>query len=196
MFCAAPPLPELERWPLTAHMKAPLSSLLNRLKGISTPFGGLTWEPTPDEKTLAAETLTILEARRVVHPHTSRNNPVKGAYARDSIEELRDELKGVCIKTPAQSELRNGLLQIISACNDCLAALDDYVPVQGEFGQLLVVPGADPIEGVATITEILSEFRFRVWFCMLTIATQYSVPVSTPFHDLLPAPNPSESIVA
>lgn len=43
------------------------SELGHRLNGISTPFGGLTWQPSEAEATIARRILLFLEDRRVLY---------------------------------------------------------------------------------------------------------------------------------
>jgi len=68
-------------------MKLRGKSIANRLTGISTPIGGISWTPPVDERDKAKRLLTFLEDRRALyHPY----NMEIGDYVVESILEIRE----------------------------------------------------------------------------------------------------------
>ena len=63
--------------------------LAKRLTGISTPIGGISWNPPVDERDIAKQLLVFLEDRRVLFmPYDMEVEP----YVMDSIIEIRQRL--------------------------------------------------------------------------------------------------------
>jgi len=63
--------------------------LLNRLTGISTPVGGVSWTPPIEEQDIARKLLVFLEDRRVLYMPF---NMEIGPYVIESIQKIRNRL--------------------------------------------------------------------------------------------------------
>lgn len=93
----------------------PLSykSLISRLTGISTPIGGITWNPTKAEVDIAKELLFYLEDRRFLYtPFESEDY----RYVVDSVLQTRKKLSTLIPDTDNASVLNQSIVSMRAAC--------------------------------------------------------------------------------
>jgi hypothetical protein len=67
-----------------------LKTLLNRISGISTPFGGVSWTPTVLEAEVARRVVRLLENQRVLF--STANHQVPPEYSATAVRRLRQNL--------------------------------------------------------------------------------------------------------
>jgi hypothetical protein len=113
-------------------MKFSLKKWLRRITGISTPVGGISWEPRPsepDEQQLIRKLFSLLEDKRILYsPHTGHSvasHFVFGgldrarclsAHAKAAIHEIRQEIGRTIGSLPKCSSSISILKQMQATC--------------------------------------------------------------------------------
>jgi len=96
--------------------------LAGRLTGISTPIGGLSWEPPVDEREIAKRLLVFLEDRRALFmPYDME----VGGYVIDSILEIRDRLTSDLEQITRSSVLGESISAMRATCRKFLTEVQD-----------------------------------------------------------------------
>jgi hypothetical protein len=98
-----------------------LRNVLERITGISTPWGGLSWKPTESEHNLARQTLIFLDDRRVLFAPDALEVPT---HCVESIIMIGEFLIGMLGQLPADSNLLASLKTMRSACRKFLQTID------------------------------------------------------------------------
>jgi hypothetical protein len=153
--------------------------MLKRLRGFSTPFGGLSWEAPEAEATVARRVIRFLEDRRVLYNPSELEEP---HHCVMSVIEIRRFL------TAELGDLTNGdlasrLAAMRAACRKFLDALS-YPD-----GRTMSIPhgmfqGGYPEWVFATA---LGELRGVIGILVAEIAGQYHLDVKGELVTILPA---------
>jgi hypothetical protein len=94
------------------------SEIANRLTGISTPFGGASWEPAEMEIAAARRVIAFLEDRRVLYEPSEMEVP---SHCVHSVIEIRHRLSDELGKLDgSSSELAASLRAMRAACRKFL----------------------------------------------------------------------------
>ena len=104
----------MERKPLK------FSEIVNRLTGISTPFGGASWQPAEMEIAGARRVISFLEDRRVLYEPSEMEAP---SHCVHSVIEIRHRLSDELGKLDGRSELAASLRAMRAACRKFLERL-------------------------------------------------------------------------
>jgi len=93
------------------------SEIANRLTGISTPFGGASWQPAELEIGTTRRVIAFLEDRRVLYEPSEMEVP---ALCVHSVIEIRHRLSDELGKLDSGSELAASLRAMRAACRKFL----------------------------------------------------------------------------
>jgi hypothetical protein len=93
------------------------SEIANRLTGISTPFGGASWQPAEMEIAAARRVIAFLEDRRVLYEPSEMEVP---SHCVHSVIEIRHHLSDELGKLDGGSELAASLRAMRAACRKFL----------------------------------------------------------------------------
>lgn len=93
------------------------SEIANRLTGISTPFGGASWQPAEMEIGAARRVIAFLEDRRVLYEPSEMEVPEHCVH---SVIEIRHRLSDELGKLDSGSELAASLRAMRVACRKFL----------------------------------------------------------------------------
>ncbi len=111
------------------------SEIANRLTGISTPFGGASWQPADLEVSAARRVIAFLEDRRVLYEPGQMEVP---SHCVQSVIEIRRCLTEELGKLEGSSELAASLRAMRAACRKFL----ECVGTDGRVAQVsLLRPG-------------------------------------------------------
>jgi hypothetical protein len=100
------------------------SEIANRLTGISTPLGGVSWQSSDLEVSAARRVIAFLEDRRVLNAPEEME---VAAHCVDSVLEIRRFLSGELGKLNGKSEFAASLRAMRAACRKFL----DQVGIDG-----------------------------------------------------------------
>jgi hypothetical protein len=109
-----------------------LKAFLNRITGVSTPFGGVSWTPTVLEAEVARRVVRLLENQRVLFSVT--NVQVPPEYGAGAVRRLRENLNEE-LQQVANDEapLAVALRAMLKECRR-FAALCESIGVDAERG--------------------------------------------------------------
>jgi hypothetical protein len=93
------------------------SEIANRLTGISTPFGGASWQPAEMEIAAARRMIAFLEDRRVLYEPSEMEVQ---SHCVHSVIEIRHRLSDEVGKLDSESELAASLRAMRAACRKFL----------------------------------------------------------------------------
>ena len=96
------------------------SEIANRLTGISTPFGGASWQPAEMEIAAARRVIAFLEDRRVLYEPSEMEVP---SHCVHSVIEIRHRLSDELGKLDGGSDLAAGLRALRAAAGSSLSGL-------------------------------------------------------------------------
>jgi len=157
-------------------MKKTLRSLKSRITGFSTPIGGVSWEPPPDEATAFRRLVIFLEDCRVLYAPDEAEVPW---HCIESVIHIRHHLNDAISAAPAQSVLETGARQMRAACRaflDTASADSDVVRfgfAEGHWASWRFLPA-------------LGEFRARVGIQLAVLAAAYAVDIEDQLSVILP----------
>ena len=98
------------------------SEIANRLTGISTPLGGLSWEASELEISAARRVIAFLEDRRVLYSPSELEVPTHCVH---SVLDIRRFLTTELGKVDAHSEFAASLRAMRAACRKFLERVGD-----------------------------------------------------------------------
>ena len=93
------------------------TEIANRLTGISTPFGGASWQPAETEIAATRRVIAFLEDRRVLYEPSEMEVP---SHCVHSVIEIRHRLSHELGKLDSTSELAASLRAMRTACRKFL----------------------------------------------------------------------------
>jgi hypothetical protein len=154
--------------------------LANRLIGISTPVGGITWKPPVDERSKAQRLLVYLAGQRALHYPYDKEI---GSFVVQSILDARERLTGDIEALSVDSILRPVLRSMQAACRKFL---DENQSPSAGYGW--------PYEAQLYCT--LGELRALFGIHIARVACAYDLEVDACLGDILPPepePEPNKS---
>ncbi len=95
---------------------------LNRLNGISTPVGGVSWTPPVDEREIARKLLVFLEDRRVLYMPF---NMEIGPYVIRSVQEIRKRLTSDLQQISKSDVLGESISAMRASCRKFMTETQD-----------------------------------------------------------------------
>jgi hypothetical protein len=144
--------------------------LANRLTGISTPAGGISWKPPVDERGKAQRLLVYLAGQRALHYPYDREI---GSFVVQSILDIRERLTRDLEALSMDSLLREILRGMQAACRKFL---DENQSPSAGYGW--------PYEAQLYCT--LGELRALLGIHIARIACAYDLEVDACLGDILP----------
>ncbi len=93
------------------------SEIANRLTGVSTPFGGASWQPVELEIAAARRVIAFLEGHRVLYEPSKMEVPLHCVH---SVIEIRHHLRDELGKLDGGSQLTASLRAMRAACRKFL----------------------------------------------------------------------------
>jgi len=154
------------------------SEIANRLTGISTPFGGASWQPAEMEIAAARRVIAFLEDRRVLYEPGQMEVP---SHCVHSVIEIRHRLSDELGKLDSGFELGASLRAMRAACHKFL----ERVGTDGER----VIHFANDHGHYASWTfyGALGELRGTFGIHVAKIAAQFRLDVEDGLASILPA---------
>jgi hypothetical protein len=153
------------------------SEIANRLTGISTPFGGASWQPPELEIGAARRVIAFLEDRRVLYEPGEMEVP---SHCVHSIIEIRRCLSDELGKLDSGSELTASLRAMRAACRKFL----DRVGTDGRDGIRYASGGGYQSW---TFGSALGELRGMFGVHVAKVAAQFQLDVEDKLASILPA---------
>jgi hypothetical protein len=151
--------------------------LANRLTGISSPAGGISWKPPVDERDKAQQLLVYLAGQRALHYPYDREI---GTFVVQSILETREQLIRNIETLSTETLLRKILRSMQAACRKFL---DENQSPSAGYGW--------PYEAQLYCT--LGELRALLGIHIARIAFAYDLEVDACLGDILP-PEPEQEL--
>lgn len=149
--------------------------LANRLTGISTPIGGISWKPPVDERDKARRLLVYLAGQRALHyPY----NKEIGTFVVQSVLDTRERITRDLEALSLDSLLRENLRAMQAVCRKFL---DENQSPSAGYGW--------PYEAQLYCT--LGELRALLGIHIARIACAYDLEVDACLGDILP-PEPEQ----
>lgn len=150
--------------------------ILNRLNGISTPIGGVSWNPPSLEIESARRVIAFLEDRRVLYNQSEVEMP---DHCVQSVIEIRRHLTGELGRLDAMGELAPHLRVMRAACRKFL----DGLPQRADRWSW-----RDPGHYAGwTFLTALGELRGSFGMQIAAVAAAYKLDIEEPLASILPA---------
>ncbi len=152
-----------------------IGNLIARLRGISTPLGGMQWEAPPPQRALVERLFHILEDKRVLFVAHELEIP---HHCVQSILDIRQRLSALIDENPGEPLLSH-LIAMRAACRKFLSAagkLGDDVQFgvdRSHFASWRFLPA-------------VGELRASVGIQVAILASEFSVAVPTNLEPILP----------
>lgn len=153
------------------------SEIANRLTGISTPFGGASWQPAEMETAAARRVIAFLEDRRVLYAPEEME---VASHCVQSVIEIRHRLSDELGRLDSGSELAASVRAMRAACRKFLERV-----------------GIDGCEGIHhangwgfhswTFGSALGELRGTFGIHLAKIAAAFKLDVEDRLASILPA---------
>lgn len=154
----------------SAKTKLKGRELAARLIGISTPVGGMDWEPPAEERDRAMQVLKYLAVQRALwDPY----DIAIGSFVTQSVLDVRERLRGELRGLSTKSVLQEGLLAMQAACR---MFLDENQSPRSGYGP--------PYE--AQLHSTLGELRALFGIHIARIACAYDLEVDSHLVGILP----------
>lgn len=151
-----------------------------QLTGVSTPFGGVSWETVPDlEKEVLSRLMPFLEDRRVLYNPTEVEIP---EHCLDSVMQIRRFLVAEAGRLPAGSELAGTLRHMAGACRGFLDRLPGPLD-RHRLGH----PATWGFDGWV-FNQALGEWRGQIGVYLQVLHEQYNVALPSSLAGILPPP--------
>lgn len=153
------------------------SEIANRLTGISTPFGGASWQAAELEIGAARRVIAFLEDRRVLYEPGEMEDP---SHCVHSVIEIRHCLSDELGKLDSGSELAASLRAMRAACRKFL----ERVGTDGRDGIRYASGGGYQSW---TFGSALGELRGMFGVHVAKVAAQFQLDVEDKLASILPA---------
>jgi hypothetical protein len=155
--------------------------IASRLTGISTPVGGISWQPPDETQTQRAHRLiAYLEDRRVLYAPYQFEVPQECV---DSVLEIRKRLTADIEHLDTNSELAKTLRAMRAACRQFL----DRTSRLFGGGPDARTPWPLPYDKSKKLDQALGELRAIFGICIANIAVQHHLDVEEPLAGIIPA---------
>jgi len=155
-----------------------ISEIANRLTGISTPFGGVSWKPSELERSATRRVLTYLEDRRVLYSPSELEVP---SHCVDSVLQIRLFLTSEIGKLGTKSELASSLRAMRAACRKFLDSIG------GEDSNIVRYASEEGHYANWTFYCALGEMRGTFGVNLARIAASFHLDVEDSLATILPA---------
>jgi len=156
------------------------SEIAKRLTGISTPIGGLSWQPTESELSTARHVISFLEDRRVLYSPSEMEVPEHCVH---SVMEIRRVLSNELGKLDTGSDLAASLRAMRAACRKFL----DRVGVDGR--EVTLYANHRGHWASWTFYGALGEMRGTFGVHLARIAAQFKLDIEDSLAAILPDPD-------
>jgi len=111
-----------------------MKDIPKKITGISTPFGGVSWEPPVDEKKIAQQVIIFLEDRRLVsfihHVERDRDAIISANMIRDFLTTKLQELNPKSQLYECLQEIRTAAREFVTELEKIISGMekedDDY----------------------------------------------------------------------
>lgn len=155
-----------------------VSEIANRLTGISTPLGGVSWQPPELEVAAARRVIAFLEDRRVLYAPDELEVP---SHCVQSVLEIRHFLSGELGKLETTSELAASLRAMRAACRKFL----ERVGTDGR--ETILYANQHGHWASWTFYSAIGEMRGTFGVHLAKIATEFKLDVEDRLAAILPA---------
>ena len=146
-----------------------------KLNGISTPFGGISWEYTEEKKQEEYEAIQLLfvflEGKRLINLPFSRNNRIPidkdMEWCSLSAIDLKNKIFVILSKYTLPSELINELQSMIDHCNSLvegIASLDSSIVVLN-----------DNLQKHDNFLNLIDDFKKSLFPHIVSLSEEYSI---------------------
>jgi hypothetical protein len=154
------------------------SEIANRLTGISTPLGGVSWQPSDLDISAARRVIAFLEDRRVLYTSESLEVP---EHCVQSVLEIRHFLSGELGKLHSSSEFAASLRAMRAACRKFLERV-------GTDGRQVILHANQHGHWASwTFYSALGEMRGSFGVHLAKIAAEFRLDVEDRLAAILPA---------
>lgn len=154
------------------------SEIANRLTGISTPLGGVSWQATELEVSAARRVVSFLEDRRVLYAPDEMEVP---SHCVHSVMDIRHFLTSELGKLDAGSEFAASLRAMRAACRKFL----DRVGIDGS--EVALYANHRGHWSSWTFYGALGELRGTFGVHLARIAAQFKLDIEDKLASILPA---------
>lgn len=161
------------------------SEIANRLTGISTPLGGMSWQPTELEVSAARRVVSFLEDRRVLYAPDELEVP---SHCVHSVLEIRRFLTAEIGRLDSGSEFAASLRAMRIACRQFL----ERVGVDGDERTVLYANHHGRWASW-TFYSALGEMRGTSGVHLARIATQFKLDIEDKLAAILPEKDEEDS---
>lgn len=155
------------------------SEIANRLTGISTPLGGVSWQSSDLEVSAARRVIAFLEDRRVLYAPDELEVPDHCVH---SVLEIRHFLSGELGKLEAKSEFAASLRAMRAACRKFL----ERVGTDGR--EVALYANHHGHWASWTFYSALGEMRGTFGVHLAKIAAEFKLDIEDRLATILPAP--------
>lgn len=155
------------------------SEIANRLTGISTPLGGVSWQSSDLEVSAARRVIAFLEDRRVLYAPEEME---VASHCVQSVLEIRHFLSGELGKLETKSEFAASLRAMRAACRKFL----DRVGVDGR--EVTLYANHHGHWASWTFYSALGEMRGTFGVHLAKIAAEFKLDIEDRLAEILPAP--------
>lgn len=152
--------------------------IANRLTGISTPLGGVSWQPTELEISAARRVIAYLEDRRVLYAPDELEVP---SHCVASVLEIRQFLSGELGKLDNQSDFAASLRAMRAACRKFL----ERVGTDGR--EVILYANHHGHWASWTFYGALGEMRGTFGVHVAKIASAFKIDVEDRLAEIIPA---------
>jgi hypothetical protein len=160
------------------------SEIANRLTGISTPLGGVSWQSSDLEVNAARRVIAFLEDRRVLYAPEEME---VAAHCVDSVLEIRQFLSGELGKLDGKSEFAASLRAMRAACRKFL----DRVGIDGR--EVVLYASHHGHWASWTFYSALGEMRGTFGVHLAKIAAEFKLDIEDRLASILPADAEADS---
>jgi hypothetical protein len=161
------------------------SEIANRLTGISTPLGGMSWQPTELEVSAARRVVSFLEDRRVLYAPDELEVP---SHCVHSVLEIRRFLTAEIGRLDSGSEFAASLRAMRIACRKFL----ERIGVDGDERTVLYANHRGHWASW-TFYSALGEMRGTSGVHLARIATQFKLDIEDKLAAILPEKDEEDS---
>ncbi|MFF3847000.1 DUF6650 family protein [Streptomyces sp. NPDC002328] len=153
--------------------------IMRRIKGFSTPLGGVDWDLPLPQRAVAKKVVVYLEDRRVLTmPRAVMHAVEEPDHCVASVLQIRETLTQILMDPDTGDDLAENLKAMRAACRRFLNAAgpNHSGHVHGHFES-------------ATFGAALGELRAVFGIQLGVIAARYKLELSEELADILPAPD-------
>jgi len=151
-------------------MKVKFRTILKRLTGISTPVGGVSWNPPDSDRDIVRRLIAFLEDRRALYNPYDIEMPI---YVDQSLVEIRRELTRLLQTIDDDSDVSPHLKAMRAACRKYLNTSSPRSAPRW---------GATEVERFAGLGELRAVFGIHI----AQLAVKYGIDVERELASIFP----------